>query len=60
LTILLDKNVLVEILEKRSKIDEELYSAVIASGESICTTSINLHEILYDLKKYDKPMMELL
>jgi len=58
--ILLDTNVLVEILEKRSKIGEELYSAVIASGESICTTSINLHEILYGLKKYDKPVKELL
>ena len=58
--ILLDTNVLVEILEKRSKKGEELYSAVIASGESICTTSINLHELLYGLKKYGKPVKELL
>ncbi len=58
--LLLDTNVLVEILEKRSKKGEELYSSVIASGEAIGTTAINLHELLYGLKKYAKPVKELL
>lgn len=58
--ILLDTNALVEILEKRSKSGEELYSAVIESGESIGTTSINLHELMYGLRKYSKPPKELL
>ncbi len=58
--ILLDSDALVEILEKRSKTGEYLYSTVIASGEAIGTTSINLHEIMYGLKKYGKSIKELL
>jgi tRNA(fMet)-specific endonuclease VapC len=58
--ILLDSNVLVEILEKRSKNGEELYNRIIESGETICTTSLNLHELLFGLKKYNKPVKELL
>ena len=53
--ILLDTNVLVEILEKRSRKGEALYSYLINTGESICTTVLNLHELLYGLKKYNKP-----
>jgi len=53
--ILLDTDVLIEILEKRSKKGEDLYSAVVETGESVCTTSLNIHELLYGLKKYNKP-----
>ena len=56
---LLDSNVLVEILEKKSKKGEPLYSEIIESGEGICTTLI-LHEIMYGLRKYSKPTKELL
>ncbi len=58
--ILLDSNALVEILEKRSKVGEELYLTLIESGEAICTTSINIHEIMYGLIKYGKSTKELL
>jgi tRNA(fMet)-specific endonuclease VapC len=58
--ILLDTDVLIEILEKRSEKGEELYSTVIETGESVCTTSINLHELLYGLKKYNKSTKTLL
>jgi tRNA(fMet)-specific endonuclease VapC len=56
----LDTTALIEILEKRSKIGEELYSTIIESEESICTTSINLQELLYGLRKFNKPTKELL
>jgi len=58
--ILLDTDVLIEILEKRSQKGEELYSTLIEVGESVCTTSINLHELLYGLKKYNKSTKTLL
>lgn len=58
--ILLDSNVIIEILEKKSKKGEEAYSTIIESGETVCTTAINLHEVAYGLKKYGKPTRELL
>jgi len=58
--ILLDTNVLIEILEKRSREGEEMYSSLISSGEAIATTAINLHELLYGLEKYAKPLKEIL
>jgi len=58
--ILLDTDAIIELLEKRSKIGEEVYSSLISSGEPIGTTAINLHELLYGLKKYAKTLKELL
>ncbi len=58
--ILLDTDALIELLEKRSKKGEAVYSSLIASGETIGTTALNLHELLYGLKKYAKPVKELL
>jgi tRNA(fMet)-specific endonuclease VapC len=58
--ILLDTNVLVEILEKRSRKGEDLYSDIIDTAEPICTTSINLHEVLHGLRKYGKSAKPLL
>lgn len=58
--ILIDSNALIEILEKRSKVGEKLYASLLSSGEAIGTTSINLHEILYGLRKYSKPVNEIL
>ena len=52
--IMLDTNVIVEILEKRSIKGEQLYSALIESGETISTTAINLHEVMYGLRKYSQ------
>jgi tRNA(fMet)-specific endonuclease VapC len=58
--IVLDTDALIEILEKRSARGEVAYSAVIGTGEPICTSSINLHELLYRLKKYGKSLKEAL
>ncbi len=58
--IILDTDVLIEIMDKKSKKGEELLKTIIESGEDICITSINLHEILYGLYKYAKPVEEVL
>ena len=57
--ILLDTNVLIEILEKESRIGAKVYSSLVASKEAIGTTSINLHELLYGLRKYAKSVRQL-
>lgn len=57
--ILLDTDVLIEILEKRSRTGEEMYQAVISNGDAIGTTAINLHELLFGLRKYAKPIKEI-
>lgn len=48
--ILLDTDVLIEILEKRSRTGEEMYQAVISNGDAIGTTAINPHELLFGLE----------
>jgi len=58
--ILLDADALTEILEKRSRTDQKHYSSLLSSDKTIGTTAISLHELLYGLKKYAKPMKELL
>lgn len=58
--IILDTDVLIEIMDKKSKKGEELLKKIIESGEDICITAINLHEILYGLYKYAKPVEEIL
>ncbi len=58
--IVLDTDVLIEIMDKKSKKGEELLKRVLESGEDICITAINLHEILYGLYKYAKPVEEVL
>ncbi|OGD44768.1 hypothetical protein A3K79_04545, partial [Candidatus Bathyarchaeota archaeon RBG_13_46_16b] len=44
---------------KSGKGDEAL-KQILQSGEEICTTVINVHEILYGLHKYGKPVKEIL
>jgi len=58
--ITLDTDVLIEILDRRSKIGDEALKLILESGERIGTTSINLHEVLYGLQKYAKPVKEVL
>ena len=38
----------------------EALEAIMESGEDIATTSINLHEILYGLEKYARPVKDVL
>ncbi|MEM2084028.1 MAG: type II toxin-antitoxin system VapC family toxin [Nitrososphaerota archaeon] len=58
--IVLDTDVLIEIFDKNSVKGEEALKKIIESNESISITVINLHEILYGLNKYAKPIKDVL
>lgn len=58
--IVLDTDVLIEILDKRSMKGDEALKKLLDSGEDISTTAINLHEVLYGLQKFAKPVREIL
>jgi len=56
--ILLDTDVLIEIFDKGSDRGDEALRRVLESGKDIATTAINLHEVLYGLHKYARPVSE--
>lgn len=58
--ITIDTDVLIEILDKKSVKGDEALKHILQSEEEICTTVINIHEILYGLHKYGKPVKEIL
>ena len=58
--IVLDSDVLIEILDRKSKKGDHALKQTIKSGEMIATTCISLHEVLYGLHKYAKPVQEIL
>ena len=58
--ILLDTDVLIEILDKKSAKGEKTLQRIKGQKEIVGTTVINLHEILYGLHKYAKPISEVL
>jgi predicted nucleic acid-binding protein len=58
--IILDTDVLIEIFDKKSKRGDEALRKIQESNEDIAITVINLHEILYGLQKYAKPVREVL
>ena len=58
--IIVDTDVLIEILDRGSKRGEEALEKILATQEPICITAINLHEILYGLYKFAKPIDEIL
>ncbi len=58
--IALDTDVLIEILDKESERGAQALKQILQSEEEICTTVINIHEILYGLHKYGKPVKEIL
>lgn len=58
--ILLDTDVLIEIFDRKSERGEEALERILESGEDIAITSINLHEVLYGLQKYSKPVKDVL
>lgn len=58
--ILLDTDVLIEIFDRRSEKGDDALERILESGEDIATTSINMHEILYGLEKYARPVREVL
>jgi predicted nucleic acid-binding protein len=56
--IVLDTDALIEIFDKRSVKGDEALRKLVERGEDIATTVINLHEILYGLEKYAKPVRD--
>jgi tRNA(fMet)-specific endonuclease VapC len=58
--IAVDSDVLIEILDRKSEKGAEALKRILASGEEVCTTVISIHEVLFGLYKYGKPVKELL
>jgi len=58
--IVLDTDVLIEVFDRKSAKGDEVLRRLDRSGEDIATTMINLHEVLYGLEKYAKPVREVL
>lgn len=60
--IVLDTDVLIEILDKRSEKGQKALDRLRESGESasISITVITLHEILYGLEKYARPVNDVM
>jgi len=58
--LIIDSDVLIEILDRKSHRGDEALRKVEASEEEIAVTAISLHEVLYGLCKYGKPVKELL
>jgi tRNA(fMet)-specific endonuclease VapC len=56
--IILDTDVLIEILDRKSEKGDEALQRIRQSGEDVAITAINLHEILYGLWKFDRPVKE--
>lgn len=57
--IVLDTDIVIEILDKKSRKGDEALKRIQTSGESIGITSITLHELLYGPDKYSKPVNEI-
>lgn len=58
--IVLDTGVLIEIFDKKSEKGDEALRKILESDEKISITAVNLHEVLYGLRKYAKPVKEVL
>ena len=58
--ISIDSDVLIEILDKKSLKGDLALKQITESKEEVATTVISLHEVLYGLHKYGKPIKELL
>ena len=52
--ILLDTDVIIRALDKKSDKEEVLMLRIIESGEECCTSSVNMREVLYGIEKYSK------
>ena len=53
--IILDTDVVIEILDKKSRKGDDALRKIQVSKESISITAITLHELFYGLEKYAKP-----
>ena len=52
--ILLDTDVIIEIVDRQSDKGGEIMDKILDSGESYCTSSLNVHELMYGIRKYSK------
>ncbi len=52
--ILLDSDIIIEVLDKNSDKGQVLMDKIIESGQGYCTSSVNMHEVLYGIEKYSK------
>jgi tRNA(fMet)-specific endonuclease VapC len=58
--IVLDTDVLIEIFDKHSQKGDQIFKRILEKGDNVGTTAINLHEVMYGLQKYAKPVSEVL
>jgi len=58
--IVLDTDVLIEIFDKHSRAGNDALNTILEKRDSIATTAINFHEIMYGLLKYAKSTSEIL
>jgi len=58
--IVLDTDVLIEIFDKHSAKGDTALRRLLDKGDSISITAINLHEILYGMQKYAKPVADVI
>ena len=52
--ILLHTDVIIEALDTKSDTGNTLTRRIIESGEEYCTSSVNMHEVLYGIGKFSK------
>ena len=52
--IIIDTDVLIEILDRKSEKGDEALKKIEDTGEEVVITALNLHEITYGLYKYGK------
>ena len=58
--IIIDTDVLIEILDKKSDVGQIFYEKIKSSKHDISITVITLHEILYGFLKYQKASNQIL
>lgn len=58
--MILDSDVVIEILQKKSAKGDEAVKRILSSGEEPCITAITMHEVLVGLHKYGRPLREFL
>jgi len=56
--MILDSDVIIEILQKKSSKGEEAVKQILSSSEEPCITVIKMHEVLLGLYKYGRPLRE--
>ena len=56
--MILDSDVIIEILQKKSLKGEEAVKQILSSSEEPCITVITMHEVLLSLHKHGRPLRE--